>query len=222
MEAVKTYQTELVPRDSLKLADYNPRQIDKRMLDQLVRSLTEFGFVQPVIARREDGLVIGGHQRLAALDAIKKSNPSFSDNVPVVYLDSVDDKKAKELNLLLNKVQGTWDYDKLSEVMHDLTEGVDYTIPDLDLAVAGFDSQEVREILDLTAATSDLGEVAPFEQVGSGERVLTFRMPEAVAQEIEDILRRFGADEYPKRAAALLEALRRAVAVAEAAKGQHD
>ncbi len=35
-------------------------------LDALTRSLREFGFVQPVLARKHDKMVIGGHQRLLA------------------------------------------------------------------------------------------------------------------------------------------------------------
>jgi ParB-like nuclease domain len=35
-------------------------------VDALTRSLRQFGFVQPVLARREDGTVIAGHQRLVA------------------------------------------------------------------------------------------------------------------------------------------------------------
>ncbi len=43
----------------------NPRRIGEAELDALTRSLREFGFVEPVLARREDATVIGGHQRLA-------------------------------------------------------------------------------------------------------------------------------------------------------------
>ena len=34
--------------------------------EALTRSIQEFGLVDPIIARREDSTVIGGHQRLLA------------------------------------------------------------------------------------------------------------------------------------------------------------
>lgn len=44
----------------------NPRRISDDELDALTRSIQEFGLIDPIIARRSDGLVIGGHQRLLA------------------------------------------------------------------------------------------------------------------------------------------------------------
>ena len=55
-----------VPIDDLRPDPANPRRISEDELDALERSLRQFGFVQPVLARREDRTVIGGHQRLVA------------------------------------------------------------------------------------------------------------------------------------------------------------
>ena len=52
--------------DDLRPDPANPRRISEDELDALERSLRQFGFVQPVLARREDRTVIGGHQRLVA------------------------------------------------------------------------------------------------------------------------------------------------------------
>jgi ParB-like chromosome segregation protein Spo0J len=57
---------EEIPIDRLRPDPANPRRIGDAELDALERSLRTFGFVQPVVARREDGVVIGGHQRLVA------------------------------------------------------------------------------------------------------------------------------------------------------------
>jgi hypothetical protein len=48
---------ELVPIDQLRPDPANPRRISDEELDPLERSLRQFGFVQPVLARREDGTV---------------------------------------------------------------------------------------------------------------------------------------------------------------------
>ncbi len=57
---------EQVPLDDLRPDPANPRRIGEDELDALERSLRQFGFVSPVLARRDDGTVIGGHQRLVA------------------------------------------------------------------------------------------------------------------------------------------------------------
>ena len=66
---------------ALRPDPYNPRSISDAELEALTRSIQEFGFVDPVIARREDGTVIAGHQRLVAARRL-----GF-DTVPVIFLD---------------------------------------------------------------------------------------------------------------------------------------
>jgi hypothetical protein len=46
--------------DDLRPNPVNPGRISDEELDSLERSLRQFGFVQPVLARREDRTVIGG------------------------------------------------------------------------------------------------------------------------------------------------------------------
>lgn len=72
---------EQVAIDLLRPDPANPRWIAQEELDSLDRSLRQFGFVQPVLARKEDGVVIGGHQRLVAARRLGLAT------VPVTYLD---------------------------------------------------------------------------------------------------------------------------------------
>ena len=64
--ALPSPTVEQVAIDLLRPDPANPRRISDDELDALERSLRQFGFVQPVLARREDSIVIGGHQRLVA------------------------------------------------------------------------------------------------------------------------------------------------------------
>src|SRR5207249_9283526 len=70
-----------VPIDELHPDPANPRKIGDAELDALTRSMREFGFVQPVIARRDDQVVIGGHQRLVAARRLGMTS------VPVIYVN---------------------------------------------------------------------------------------------------------------------------------------
>jgi hypothetical protein len=49
-----------VPIDLLRPDPANPRRIGEDELDALTRSLRQFGFVQPVLARKEDRVVVYG------------------------------------------------------------------------------------------------------------------------------------------------------------------
>jgi DNA modification methylase len=102
---------------------------------KLVRSIDEFGLVEPLVVRRQDDTVIGGHQRLAAVKA------KGMTHAPVVYVD-VSEAQAKALNLALNKIQGEWDLPKLGELLEELRD-----LPDLDETLSGFDDREMEELL---------------------------------------------------------------------------
>ena len=78
---VPSLTVELVPIDSLHPDPANPRRIADDELESLTRSLRQWGFVQPVLARREDSVVIGGHQRLVAARRVGLTE------VPVIWLD---------------------------------------------------------------------------------------------------------------------------------------
>lgn len=172
---IATHQHELVPMQSLKAADYNPREMPDGEMEKLKRSLKEFGFVEPIVARKEDGLIVGGHQRLAAMQALVAEggqDPS-TVNVPVVWLEGVSDDKAKLLNLALNKIHGDWDYTKLNELLAGLSA------TDVDIGLSGFDAPEIGDILNLmgsTPVTPGEVEVDPDAELRRDARTFTFEV----------------------------------------------
>lgn len=62
-------QIEHVPIDRLRPWPGNPRIMSEPEMAKLIRSIDEFGLVEPLVVRRQDDTVIGGHQRLAAVRA---------------------------------------------------------------------------------------------------------------------------------------------------------
>lgn len=91
-------------------ASYNPRRIDPDQLLALRRSLRTFGAVEPVVANRRTGRIVGGHQRVKAAEA------EGIETLPVVWVD-LDETGERQLNLALNKISGEWDEDKLGELL---------------------------------------------------------------------------------------------------------
>src|SRR5664280_1319972 len=126
---------EEVPIDLLRPDPANPRRIGQEELDSLERSIRRFGFVQPVLVRREDQTVIGGHQRLIAARRLGLAT------VPVTWLD-LSIEQARLLNLALNKISGSWDDALLARLLADLQ-----TNPDVDLSLSGFGEDEIRDLL---------------------------------------------------------------------------
>jgi DNA modification methylase len=138
-----TLSIDHVAIDSLNPDPANPRRISDAELEALTRSVREFGFVQPVVVRRQDYTVIGGHQRLLAA---RKLGLKL---VPVIFLD-VTQEQARLLNIALNKISGEFDEELLARMLDDLKEAADLTITgftedDLDALLKGLDAREKRE-----------------------------------------------------------------------------
>ena len=126
MSLANQIKVEHLPIGDLHPDAGNPRRISDDELESLTRSISEFGFVDPVIARREDKVVIGGHQRLLAARKLGYKQ------VPVILLD-VSQDQAHVLNLALNRISGSWDQELLASLLGELNE-----IPDVDLSLSGF------------------------------------------------------------------------------------
>ncbi len=110
----------------------NPRTISSAQMAALERSITQFGLVDPVVVRKADRTVIGGHQRLEAARKLGLKT------VPAVFVD-LSQEQASLLNIALNKIAGDWDLDRLGEILSELRD-----LPDVDVTLTGFDSQELE------------------------------------------------------------------------------
>lgn len=131
MEIVQVDIKELRPNPK------NPRKITKAELRKLVRSISEFGFVDPIIVNKNKdryNIIIGGHQRVEAAKVIGMKT------VPCTYVDLPEDKEHM-LNIALNEISGEWDDEKLYTLLKELQD------KDLDLTMTGFDEPYIDEIM---------------------------------------------------------------------------
>lgn len=127
-----------VPTGQINPAPYNPRKDlkpDDKEYQHLVKSLDEFGCVQPLVWNNRTGHLVGGHQRFKVLLARGVQDVEVS----VVELDL---DKEKALNLALNKVSGQWDNSKLAEILDELLKA-----PGILLESTGFTLPETEQIL---------------------------------------------------------------------------
>ncbi len=118
----------------LKYAPYNPRKISDEMLNKLKQSIEEFGYVEPIVVNKRTRHVVGGNQRLKALEDLG------IEEVEAVFVD-LDDAREKALNIALNKIAGEWDYPKLKDLLEELDTGA------FDIELTGFDLPEIEDLM---------------------------------------------------------------------------
>lgn len=127
------------PIAELTPADYNPRKDLKpgdAEYEKLKASIEQFGYVEPAIFNERTGRIVGGHQRLKVMADLG------IDTADVVIVD-LDETKEKALNIALNKISGEWDEPKLALLIADLQAS------DFDVALTGFDLEEIEQLLSL-------------------------------------------------------------------------
>ncbi|MBI1347272.1 hypothetical protein GC163_13415 [bacterium] len=133
-------QIERLPIDQLRSAPYNPRKTLKPGMpgyDKLLRSLTEFELVQPIVWNRTTGHIVGGHQRVQVL----RDQGTTEVDCVVVELPL---EREKALNVALNnaRVGGDWDSAKLIDLVSELQ-----SLPDFDATLTGFDTADLTHLL---------------------------------------------------------------------------
>ncbi len=122
------------PVDSLAPSPRNARTHPKRQLDQIVASIREFGFTNPILID-PDGAVIAGHGRLLAAKAMALAE------VPTIILEGLSEAQKRALRLADNKIAlgAGWDVDLLKLELAELsTLDVEF-----DLSVTGFSTGEI-------------------------------------------------------------------------------
>lgn len=172
-----------VARGQVRNAAYNPRVIDKTTSAALREELRANLLVEPLVWNKRTGNLVGGHQRLAQLDALE-GGPDYALDFAVI---DVDERKEKAINFALNNpgLQGSFDLAKLGEMMAG----------DFDFASAGVSEMQLAEwfgdalpaALDPFAvdrapkAVQDI--VAELEQVNAQKRPSRKKRPEETPDE---------------------------------------
>ena len=122
-----------VPIGNLEPCAWNPRTLSTKDRNDLKRSLETFGCVEPLVIRKADMSIVGGHQRFNTASEL-----GWPD-VPCVILDMTE-IEAKLLNISLNKISGDWDTDRLQSLLGEIAT------EDVDLGLTGFDDATMANL----------------------------------------------------------------------------
>lgn len=169
--------------DALTAYVGNARNHSDAQVEEIARSIDEFGFYAPIIIDESDE-VIAGHGRLLA------AKSRGMEKVPVVKLSHLSDRQKKAMRLADNKIaqKSTWDFAKLSEELSLLAE------TDFELSLTGFDEQELDALLKNDASVlpdSWTSQLLP-TQTGEGERTA----PQETTGQLVEVKPRATDDEY--------------------------
>ena len=112
----------------------NAKKHSKEQVEQIAKSIKEFGFTQPVLID-ENNNVIAGHGRILGA---KKAGLK---NVPTVCLNDLSEEQVKAYRLVDNKLnESDWNLKLLDEELENIF--------DIDMSLFGFDVDMTDEELD--------------------------------------------------------------------------
>ena len=131
-----THELQHWPVDRLIPYARNPRKNDDAV-QKIADAIQVFGFRVPIIAR-SDGLVVDGHLRLKAAQALRLAT------VPVLLADDLSENQIKAFRISVNRMAelAEWDMELLSHELANLKR------EDFDLALTGFDEYEIHRLID--------------------------------------------------------------------------
>ncbi len=128
----------------------NPNRMEPEDFEKLVQAIDKYGFLQPVLLRKEENemVAIDGHHRLEAarkldLEAVpalllEEGDPAY-DHYPIVQIG-------------MNKLRGELDLGSVAMNFAELaTAG--WEVPDM--AISGFSEEEVADLIASTAVDVD-------------------------------------------------------------------
>lgn len=132
----------------------NTRLHSADQVDQIVASINEFGFTNPVLIDQDNVLIAGHGRTLAAQQA-------GLEQVPAIRLNGLSEAQRKALRIADNQLpqNATWDMDLLAEELQELD------LEDFDLDLLGFDPDFLDDLLDGVDEIED-------ENEGDGEAAI--------------------------------------------------
>lgn len=126
---------EYLPRGKLLRYAKNSRTHSDEQVDQIVNSIREFGFTNPVLID-EDNEIIAGHGRLTAAEVLE------IEKIPVIRLTGLTPKQKKAYRIADNKLalNAGWDMQLLAEEVSELVDS------DFDIELLGFSDSEIDDM----------------------------------------------------------------------------
>ncbi|HAG3253121.1 TPA: ParB N-terminal domain-containing protein [Salmonella enterica] len=149
-----TLKIEYLPCGKLLRYAKNSRTHSDEQVDQIVNSIREFGFTNPVLID-EDNEIIAGHGRLTAAEVLE------IEKIPVIRLTGLTPKQKKAYRIADNKLalNAGWDMQLLAEEVSELVDS------DFDIELLGFSDSEIDDMLNVEPPPSEEDDAPPIVQI---------------------------------------------------------
>lgn len=143
--------------DQLKPYKNNPRLHSEKQISQVVKSIDQFGFTNPILID-EDFTILAGHARYEAAKRLELRT------VPVIVLNYLTKQQKQLYRIADNKLteNGKWDENLLGLEFKDLV--IDLDIGELELS--GFETTEIDLLIEgvsITQSSSSEDEIPPID-----------------------------------------------------------
>lgn len=145
--ALQILKVQYVPVKRLKPNKYNPNRQSEHDFELLLKSMSEDGFTQPIVAIKDGTIVDGEHRWRAALTL-------GYDEIPVVFTEMTEEQM-RIATLRHNRARDSEDIELSAQVLRDLQElgALDWAQDSLMLS-----DDEINRLLEDISAPDDLAE----------------------------------------------------------------
>ena len=145
-------------RATIAAMEFNPRTHSAKQVEQIVASIKEFGFTNPILIDEYDE-IIAGHGRMKAAEVLNL------EEVPTIRLRGLTPEQRKAYVIADNKLalNSGWDSELLALDMESLMTA------EFDLALTGFDDEELVPYTGIVNGEE-------FPELSSADRVAFLRM----------------------------------------------
>ena len=141
--------------------EYNSRLHSEAQIEQIKRSIQEFGFTNPVLINSKS-IVIAGHGRIQAATELGL------ESIPAITLDHLTEDQQRALVIADNQIAANSDWDR--DILAREIEALNLTDYDTDLL--GFDDNFIADLVDdlnvpdfKAGAASDQGQLDELDPV---------------------------------------------------------
>ena len=128
--------------EDLKPYAKNSRTHNSEQIKQIMDSIREFGFTNPLLVNG-DMEIIAGHGRLEAVKQLNRTSEKPIEFLPCMVIEGLSEAQHKALVIADNRIalNAGWDYDTLQSELEDLDS------MGFDMDLLGFDKNELDNIL---------------------------------------------------------------------------
>ena len=159
-----TLKIEYIPINELKEYENNAKLHPQEQIDQIKKSIVEFGMNDP-IAIWKNNVIIEGHGRLMACKELNIKE------VPIIRLDDLTDDQRKAYTLIHNQTTMNTGFDL--DILQEELANIDLDMSDFGFDIGVFDSDEYGTVFELP--DGEKGNIEQMTFTLSGEQATLIR-----------------------------------------------